>query len=122
MRITTVEFMKRMWIWCAVGTAYLGLFGLSGTSGCATIGRQFPVEQVQHLEIGKTTQAEVQLMFGTPWRTGLEDGKLTWTYGHYKYGLFTRAKTRDLVVRFDDQGRVVSYTFNSTENDLPRTR
>jgi hypothetical protein len=56
-------------------------------------------------------------LFGAPWRTGLEDGQQTWTYGHYKYSLFSREKTRDLVVRFDEKNVVVSYTFNSTEPD-----
>ena len=109
---------RRRWVWAVVLGAWLIVPG--GWSGCATIGRQFPVEMVPRLEIGKTTRTEVQQMFGTPWRTGLEDGKLTWTYGHYKYSMFGRARTRDLVVRFDSQNVVVSYTFNSTENDLPQ--
>jgi hypothetical protein len=53
-------------------------------------------------------------MFGEPWRTGLEDGQRTWTYGYYKYNLLGASQTRDLVVRFDDAGTVRSYTFNST--------
>ncbi len=52
--------------------------------------------------------------FGAPWRTGLEDGQRTWTYAEYRYSLFGGAQTRDLLIRFDDEGRVASYTFNST--------
>ena len=45
-------------------------------------------------------------------RTGIDDGRPTWTYGYYRYALLGEARTRDLVVRFDDSGRVASYTFN----------
>jgi hypothetical protein len=55
-------------------------------------------------------------MFGSPWRVGIEDGRRTWTYGKYRYRLFSETSTQDLVVRFDDKGIVVSYTFNTTEH------
>jgi len=84
-------------------------------SSCATVGRPFETQPVSQITIGQTTQSDVLQMFGAPWRTGLEDGKTTWTYGHYRYSLFAREKTRDLVVRFDDRGVVASYTFSSTE-------
>jgi outer membrane protein assembly factor BamE (lipoprotein component of BamABCDE complex) len=83
-------------------------------SACMTVGKEFPVAPVARIEVGKTTRADVERMFGEPWRTGLEDGQRTWTYGHYRYSVFGPAQTRDLVVRFDASGVVVSYTFNST--------
>ena len=82
--------------------------------GCATVGRDFPVGPVAQIEKGVTTKTDVRAMFGNPWRTGVEDGRETWTYGHYRYSLFGDAKTRDLVVRFDPDGKVASYSFNST--------
>jgi hypothetical protein len=69
---------------------------------------------VPSISIGETTRDDVRRAFGTPWRTGLEDGQRTWTYARYRYSILGAAQTRDLVVRFDEQGRVVSYTFNST--------
>jgi outer membrane protein assembly factor BamE (lipoprotein component of BamABCDE complex) len=83
-------------------------------SGCLNVGRDFPVAPVSQLEVGVTTRAEVRERFGEPWRTGVEDGQKTWTYGRYHYSLFGPAQTRDLVVRFDAQGRVASFAFNST--------
>lgn len=85
---------------------------------CATVGREFPTERVSDIELQGTTRAEIQEMFGPPWRTGIEDGYETWTYGRYRYAIFSDAKTKDLVVRFNDQGVVRSYTFNTTEHDL----
>jgi hypothetical protein len=83
-------------------------------AGCLNVGHEFPVEPVQKIEIGATTREDVRAMFGEPWRTGIEDGERTWTYGRYRYSLFGEAATRDLVVRFDARGVVTSYTFNST--------
>jgi outer membrane protein assembly factor BamE (lipoprotein component of BamABCDE complex) len=96
------------------------IFGLAlGTAACVSVGREFPAEDVTRLEIGSTTQQDVRRIFGTPWRTGIEDGQRTWTYGHYRYSLFGSASTRDLVVRFDASGVVSSYSYNTTAPDGP---
>ena len=87
-------------------------------AACATVGRDFPVDPVAEIRIGQTTREQIGRMFGPPWRTGLEDGSLTWTYGYYRYNLFGPSRTRDLVVRFDPNGVVRSYTYNS---DAPQT-
>lgn len=100
-----------------VGGFWSGVAVAGILSGCATVGAKFPVAPVDSIVIGQTTRTDIQRMFGNPWRIGVEDGKTTWTYGHYRYKLFGRAKTRDLVVRFDDGGVVNSYTFNTTEHE-----
>jgi outer membrane protein assembly factor BamE (lipoprotein component of BamABCDE complex) len=82
-------------------------------TACMTVGREFRTDMVGQIQIGKTTRDEIHRMFGEPWRTGLEDGRRTWTYGHYKYSLFGPARTQDLVIRFDPKGTVASYTFNA---------
>lgn len=84
-------------------------------SGCATVGRDFPTHPVDQITIDETTRAEIQQMFGDPWRTGVEDGKRTWTFGKYRWSAFGEAETTDLVVRFNDDGTVNSYVFNATE-------
>ena len=94
--------------------AALALIASCLGTGCLNVGHEFPVEPVQRIEIGTTTREDVRSMVGEPWRTGIEDGPRTWTYGRYRYSLFADAATRDLVVRFDAQGVVTSYSFNST--------
>jgi outer membrane protein assembly factor BamE (lipoprotein component of BamABCDE complex) len=100
---------RRKWVLLSAGLAA----GLA--AGCATIGHDFPAASVHQVTIGQTTQDEILRMFGQPWRTGIEDGKTTWTYGYYKYPLVGRKRSRDLVLRFDDNKVVKSYTFNTTE-------
>jgi hypothetical protein len=79
-------------------------------TGCMpSVGRPFPVKQVKHITVDKTTKAEIRQMFGDPWRTGLENGLRTWTYGEY-----STKTTRDLVIRFNDNNVVKSYSFSSS--------
>ena len=87
------------------------------SSGCATVGQDFSVTKVSEIKIGKTTQNEIRVMFGSPWRIGIEDGMRTWTYGNYNYNLFSAKKAKDLVIRFDDRNIVTSYTFSTTEHN-----
>lgn len=84
-------------------------------AGCATVGQDFATHNVDQIRLGETTRAEIQEMFGEPWRTGLKDGKRTWTYGKYRWSAIGEAQTTDLVVTFDDDGTVESYVYNTTE-------
>jgi hypothetical protein len=80
--------------------------------GCVSAGKDFNVHMVPRIQLHQTTRAQIEQMFGPPWRTGVEDGRLTWSYGTYNYGV-SDTLSRDLVVRFDANGTVASYTFNS---------
>lgn len=90
------------------------LLASSQLTGCATIGQEFSSANVPEIKIGQTRKQEIKEMFGTPWRTGMEDGHPTWTYGIYKYELFGATDSQDLLIRYDNQGLVRSYTFSST--------
>lgn len=83
--------------------------------GCVSVGWDFPSAPIGELAVGRTTQTEAKKEFGSPWRTGLEDGKRTWTYGYYHYSLFGGAEARDLVLKWDAQGVLASYTYATTD-------
>jgi hypothetical protein len=84
-------------------------------AGCATVGKNFQSSAVREIEIGTTTTEDISNILGNPWRTGLENGKKTWTYGYYKYRLFGPTDTKDLVITFNKDNTVYSYSFNTTE-------
>ena len=86
-------------------------------SGCITLGKEFPEANVSSITIGLTTKNEVRKLFGSPWLSGVQDGKLAWTYGSYDYSLFGERKAKDLVVQFNDQGKVSSFTYSTTDHD-----
>ncbi len=92
----------------------IGSLAAMQLTGCVTIGQEFAASRAADIKIGQTRKQDISDMFGVPWRTGLEDGHPTWTYGIYKYSLFSSADTQDLLIRFDNQGLVRSYTFSST--------
>ncbi|MGZ4998764.1 MAG: outer membrane protein assembly factor BamE domain-containing protein [Methylomonas sp.] len=110
---------KRFSIRCIKAVKLSSLLLVSGIAstqltGCFTVGQEFAASRVPEIKVGQTTKKEISELFGTPWRTGLEDGRPTWTYGIYRYALFGGDDTQDLLIRFDPQGIVRSYTFNST--------
>jgi len=84
-------------------------------SGCVSVGHEFPAGQVQSIRIGETTQNDVFTTFGSPWRTGIESGLKTWTYGNYYVSAFGENQAEDLVIKFDKRGLVSSYNYNTTK-------
>jgi outer membrane protein assembly factor BamE (lipoprotein component of BamABCDE complex) len=104
-------FLKTLW---NMARAVALLIPLS-LSGCATVGHEFPAGQVSTIKIGETTQNDIYTTFGAPWRTGIDNGMKTWTYGHYRYSLFSEGSTEDLVIKFDPRGVVSSYVFNTSK-------
>jgi hypothetical protein len=116
---------SKMKIHCLGSTHFAGLLKktLGGlfvsmvllTSGCATVGHEFPTAPVSTIKIGETTQNDIYTTFGNPWRTGLDSGMKTWTYGNYYYTLFGDGSTEDLVIKFDKHGVVSSFVFNTTK-------
>ena len=86
-------------------------------SGCITLGKEFPEANVSSITIGLTTKNEVRKLFGSPWLSGVQDGKLAWTYGSYDYSLFGERKAKDLIVQFDVRGKVSSFTYSTTDHD-----
>ncbi|PID43957.1 MAG: hypothetical protein CSA52_03280 [Gammaproteobacteria bacterium] len=86
---------------------------------CANVGKTFESGNIFQIESGKTTREQVQQLFGPPWRRGLENGLVTWTYAHYQYSAFNPLRSEDLFIKFDDNGVVKSYTYNTSEDSLP---
>ena len=86
-------------------------------SGCITLGKDFSEANVSSITIGVTKKNEIRRLFGAPWLTGVQDGQPAWTYGSYDYSLFGERKAKDLVVQFDDKGKVSSFTFSTTDHD-----
>ena len=87
---------------------------LISLSGCARVGQDFNAQNVNMIMIGKTTQTDITNMFGKPWRIGIQDGIVMWTYGRYTYRAIGQTDTKDLVIKFDNKNIVKSYTFNET--------
>ena len=103
------------WNLAKILTVLMGL--LFFASSCISLGKDFPVSHVPAIQIAQTNKSEVQKLFGSPWLSGKKDGELAWTYGNYDYSVFGERKAKNLVIQFDDNGVVTTYTFSSTEHE-----
>ena len=82
--------------------------------GCLTVGKNFRSDNLSWIVPKETSRKEIHEALGEPFRTGMDSGSPTWTYGYYKYRLFGDTCTKDLVIFFDKNGKVSSYTFNTS--------
>lgn len=94
----------------------LPLLPVAALCACMSIGRPFPTERVKDIQVGRTTRDQIRAAYGEPYRTGVEDGDATWTYLRYKLSAFSGEKTTDLFIRFNADGTVKSYAFNTNED------
>lgn len=85
--------------------------------GCLTVGRDFRSSDFSWIVANKTTKDQVHRVLGEPFRVGVESGMTTWTYGYYKYRVGGETRTKDLVLYFNRDGTVSSFTFNTSFPD-----
>ena len=86
-------------------------------SSCISLGKNFPHINVKLIKTGETAKGDIRKLFGSPWLSGINDGELAWTYGNYDYSLFGDRKAKDLVIQFDENGVVTTYTYSTTEHN-----
>ena len=82
--------------------------------GCITVGKRFNSDDLSWIVKNRTTRDDVYYELGEPFRAGNDSGKLTWTYGYYKYTLFGSTRTKDLVIYFNPDKTVDSYVFSTS--------
>jgi hypothetical protein len=80
-----------------------------------SLGRRFDAGAVNTIVLGKTTEAYIQKTFGEPFRTGVDGGDETWTFVDYHFGVFGQQRATDLLVKFNADGTVKSYAFNTNQ-------
>ncbi len=87
----------------------------AGCSYAVNVGKPFNASAVKTILIGKTSQKDIQQIFGNPYMTGTKDGDPTWTYLDFRYPITGggTSTASDLYIRFNSSGTVVSYSYNS---------
>src|SRR5260221_165227 len=95
--------------------------------GCASVGNNFDSRQISQIKKGETTESDLVTMFGKPVSQGInsENGSsLTWLYTEATVkgetfipfaGAFVggaNSKTKTLIVRLDQQGKVTGYDYS----------
>ena len=98
---------------CIVLIISLGIAWVLG--GCGTVGKDFDEFRTANITNGITTQAEIKIMFGKPFKTGIQNGQLVWVYEHNRYYLIDNDAFKDLVIVFGPNGVVQSHQFMTSE-------
>lgn len=92
----------------------LVLFSVVSTvSGCVTRGTDFPSD-TQWIKNKETSQVDVSLKLGRPFKVGSANGTPTWTYGFYKHNIFGESLIKELKIYFDGTKKVTHYSFSSS--------
>lgn len=84
-------------------------------AACGTVGRDFDPALAESVQNGKTTKQDVRSMFGTPFKTGIQNGDEVWVYERNVYTAIGQDTSKDFIVVFNKQGVVTSHQFMSSE-------
>ena len=77
--------------------------------GCGTTGKNFNESLYTNIVVGTTTHKEIQAMFGSPFKKGVQNGYKTWTYEYNFYNALGNNITKDIIVVFTKSGVVKSH-------------
>ncbi|MCH8156217.1 MAG: hypothetical protein IID18_00435 [Nitrospinae bacterium] len=85
------------------------------TTGCAAGGQNFDISQSKTIQNNITTQTEILDKFGSPFKEGFHNGQVMWTYQFDQWNALGPAKSKDLVILFDENNIVRAYRYTSSE-------
>ena len=89
--------------------------GLAGTflalflSACGTVGQEFNESLYTNIVEGTTTKKEIRIMFGPPFRKGIQNGDSVWTYEYNYVNAFGTDIIKDMIIVFSKNGVVKSH-------------
>ena len=84
-------------------------------SGCGTVGYSFDSSQVKNIQNNITNQADIIGKFGLPFKVGIENGDVMWTYQLDRWKLLGPAESKDLVILFDKNNIVKGYRYTTSD-------
>ena len=89
--------------------------GLAGTflflflSACGAVGKEFNDSLYTNIVKGTTTHKEIRIMFGPPFRKGIQNGDHVWTYEYNYVNAFGTDIIKDMIIVFEKNGVVKSH-------------
>lgn len=95
-------------------TGILLLVTLITFSACSNVGTNFDINLVKQIQKGKTTQAEIENMFGQPYKTGVQNAHPAWVYEFNEYRAMGADASKDLIVVFNADKTVRTHQIMAT--------
>lgn len=98
---------------------YIGLVIVVGmiliSNGCGTAGKSFNTSKVESIVNGITTRSDIKIMFGEPFKIGIQNGQPIWVYEDHYYSIIREETSKDLIIIFSHDGIVQSNQFMSSK-------
>ena len=108
-----MDTKNKLLIGHAMPIIFLGIIWILG--GCGAVGKNFNASDIENIINGTTTQAEIRIMFGEPFKTGIQNSRPVWVYEYNHYHLINDNASKDLIVVFDPNGIVQSHQYMTSE-------
>ncbi len=86
-------------------------------AGCGSTGKNFPVLHIGEIQNGVTTQLQILDWFNLPYKEGIRDGDSIWTYQFDSWSAGGDAKSKELVILFDQKNVVKAYRYASNMDE-----
>ena len=96
-------------------TMFAALLLACALTACGSVGKEFDPALAESVVNGKTTKQEVRSMFGTPFKTGIQNGNEVWVYERDTYSALGKDTSKDFILVFDKEGVVTSHQFMSSD-------
>ena len=81
-------------------------------NSCMNVGQNFP-SQTNWLIKNKTTQNDVLMVLGKPYKENFSKGLLVWTYAYYDYKVWQSPYQKELKINWKQDNRLESFHFYS---------
>jgi hypothetical protein len=101
---------------CSITILGVAAVSVLSLASCVTSGHEFP-SRLDWIQKGKTRQSDVKLVLGDPQFVGSSDGTPAWTYGFYRYRLFSPSYTKEVKFYWNSDKTIQSWSFNSSFPD-----
>ena len=79
-----------------------------------TVGKNFDSSQLKSIQNNVTSQEEIFERLGAPFKKGIENGQVMWTYQFDKWNAVRPTHSKDLVILFDKENIVKAYRYTTS--------
>ena len=79
-----------------------------------TVGKNFDSSELKSIQNNVSSQEEIFERLGAPFKKGIENGQVMWTYQFDQWNTFGPTHSKDLVILFDKENIVKAYRYTTS--------
>ena len=79
-----------------------------------TVGKNFDSSGLKSIQNNVTSQEEIFERLGVPFKKGIENGQVMWTYQFDQWNAVGATHSKDLVILFDKESLVKAYRYTTS--------